>query len=632
MNIRLLFRGLCGWAGAAFLIQIVMLVDGAGTPVFGQTPLETVSITPPAAPDTRLRADFYLPQADNVSSVEVRANDIILDKANATFTPADQIQNYTCAVLLLVDKTLGNEPSTAPSRDRLLRAVRSTLGKFGVAAFGPAPETSEREQRPTSEREQKPGVPRQIPSFFQSKRTSGPEPSACQIQLATIGDGNFTKLTRLGCERATFEQAIAGLKFDSTSPQLFFGLKQAVEYLSPVSADRKFVVLISAGTSNDTQNNDQEVIEAALKAHVHIFTIGFPGSANTTDVQRLQPLAEKTGGYSVQAGGFELRLPAGTENDLLKRMISGGRVDVNLAGLTAPIDLGFTVQTQTNLSYKFTYKVENLAAQPASNPVPAQGVSPGPVASPTPPAAPEASPTPTPVATLTPEATPTPVATSASSSTPPPISNPTPTPTATPVAEQIGSLIVNNPIPLIGLALVLMGGLVSLIFLLRRWRKPSTTASYEQNTVTQVPPSDLTQMASPVSDRFVYPEPFEQPESFEEPESFEQAAEPFEPEAPALAWLESLDGEQTKYPIRKTAVRIGRRPDNDIVMKNDTVSGHHAEILKRGDEFTITDLGSSNQVFVGGKPVEKSSLKNGDLIELGEVRLRFLRQLDGDAR
>lgn len=176
-----------------------------------------------------------------------------------------------------------------------------------------------------------------------------------------------------------------------------------------------------------------------------------------------------------------------------------------------------------------------------------------------------------------------------------------------------------------------MGGLVSLIFLLRRWRKPSTTGSYEQNTVTQVPPSDLTQMASPVSERFVYPEPFEQPESFEEPESFEQA-EPFEPQAPALAWLESLDGEQTRYPIRKTAVRIGRKPDNDIVMKNDTVSGHHAEILKRGDEFTITDLGSSNQVFVGGKPVEKSSLKNGDLIELGEVRLRFLRQLDGDAR
>ena len=624
-----MLRGLCGSAGAAFLIQIAMMVDGAGTPVLGQTPLETVSITPAAAPDTRLRADFYLPQADNVSSVEVTANGMILDKANATFNPADQIQNYTCAVLLLVDKTLGSEPSTAPSRDRLLRVVRSTLGKFGVAAFGSAPENSEREQRPSGSR--------QIPSFFQSKRTSGPEPSACQIQLATIGDGNFTKLTRLGCERATFEQAIAGLRFDSTSPQLFFGLKQAIEYLSPVSADRKFLVLISAGTSNDTQNNDQEVIEAALKAHVHIFTIGLPGSANTTDVQRLQPLAEKTGGYSVQAGGFEPRLPAGTENDLLKRMISGGRIDVNLAGLTAPIDLGFTVQTQTNLSYKFTYKVENLAAPPASNPVPAQGVSPGPVASPTPPAppAPGASPTPTPAATLTPEATPTPVATTtpttASASTPAPISNPTPTPTATPVVEQIGSLIVNNPVPLIGLALVLVGGLVALPFLLRRWRKPSTTASYEHSTVTQVPPSDLTQMASPVSDRFVYPEPFEQPESFEQPEAFEPA-EPFEPEVPAIAWLESLDGEQTRYPIRKTAVRIGRKPDNDIVMKNDTVSGHHAEILKRGDEFTITDLGSSNQVFVGGKPVEKSSLKNGDLIELGEVRLRFLRELDGDAR
>jgi hypothetical protein len=94
----------------------------------------------------------------------------------------------------------------------------------------------------------------------------------------------------------------------------------------------------------------------------------------------------------------------------------------------------------------------------------------------------------------------------------------------------------------------------------------------------------------------------------------------------SLAWLESLDGEHTRYPIRKSAVRIGRKPDNDIVLKNDTISGHHAEIFRRGSQFIIADLGSSNHVFVAGKEVERSPLKDGDSVELGEVRLRFLQK------
>jgi FHA domain/TIR domain/SIR2-like domain len=93
-----------------------------------------------------------------------------------------------------------------------------------------------------------------------------------------------------------------------------------------------------------------------------------------------------------------------------------------------------------------------------------------------------------------------------------------------------------------------------------------------------------------------------------------------------LAWLESLDDKQTRYPIRKSAIRIGRKPDNDIILKNDTISGHHAEILRRGSQFIIADLGSSNHVFVAGKEVERSPLKDGDIVELGEVRLRFLQK------
>ena len=105
--------------------------------------------------------------------------------------------------------------------------------------------------------------------------------------------------------------------------------------------------------------------------------------------------------------------------------------------------------------------------------------------------------------------------------------------------------------------------------------------------------------------------------------SADAAPPPLPAEEPVLAWLISLDADQTRHPIRRTAVRLGRKPDNDIVLKNDSVSSHHAEIVKRGQNFVIADLEASNGIFVNGKRVEKTNLANDDMLELGEVRFRF---------
>ena len=77
-------------------------------------------------------------------------------------------------------------------------------------------------------------------------------------------------------------------------------------------------------------------------------------------------------------------------------------------------------------------------------------------------------------------------------------------------------------------------------------------------------------------------------------------------------------------PLSKTATRIGRRSDNDLVFSNDSVSGHHAEVhMGRDGSFTITDLNSANGVYVNGSKVKQSGLRDGDSVELGEVRFRF---------
>ena len=87
-------------------------------------------------------------------------------------------------------------------------------------------------------------------------------------------------------------------------------------------------------------------------------------------------------------------------------------------------------------------------------------------------------------------------------------------------------------------------------------------------------------------------------------------------------------GESEKnHALQKNAVRLGRSSDNDICFANNTISSHHAEINRRREgQIFIVDLGSANGVFVNDTKVNQAELRNGDVIELGEVRLRFITQ------
>ncbi len=78
------------------------------------------------------------------------------------------------------------------------------------------------------------------------------------------------------------------------------------------------------------------------------------------------------------------------------------------------------------------------------------------------------------------------------------------------------------------------------------------------------------------------------------------------------------------YFFEKHLIRIGRNPDNDIVIPDATVSGNHAVINKQGREFLIQDLGSTNGIIVNKKKIKKRILKNKDQIKLGGVVL-FVR-------
>ena len=95
--------------------------------------------------------------------------------------------------------------------------------------------------------------------------------------------------------------------------------------------------------------------------------------------------------------------------------------------------------------------------------------------------------------------------------------------------------------------------------------------------------------------------------------------------AAVYGWLDMMDGNASRYPLRTTNVRIGRHRDNDICLQNDSISRRHAVLHFNADSkrFVITDLGGGNGVIVNKIKQQSHDLSDGDLVELGEVRLRF---------
>jgi pSer/pThr/pTyr-binding forkhead associated (FHA) protein len=82
--------------------------------------------------------------------------------------------------------------------------------------------------------------------------------------------------------------------------------------------------------------------------------------------------------------------------------------------------------------------------------------------------------------------------------------------------------------------------------------------------------------------------------------------------------------------LTKDRTTLGRRPYNDIVIDNLAVSGEHAVIHMGSTEVVLEDLNSTNGTYVNGKAIKKQALQNGDGIEVGKYRIRFLADSAAD--
>jgi len=83
-------------------------------------------------------------------------------------------------------------------------------------------------------------------------------------------------------------------------------------------------------------------------------------------------------------------------------------------------------------------------------------------------------------------------------------------------------------------------------------------------------------------------------------------------------------GDQTWQALfAKDHMSIGRDDDNDIIIPDSSVSGRHATIERRGEEFIIRDAGSDNGLWLGKQRLEAHKLRPGDIVNVGRARIVF---------
>ncbi|MCS7282140.1 MAG: FHA domain-containing protein [Anaerolineae bacterium] len=104
---------------------------------------------------------------------------------------------------------------------------------------------------------------------------------------------------------------------------------------------------------------------------------------------------------------------------------------------------------------------------------------------------------------------------------------------------------------------------------------------------------------------------------------------PLPPTPPTPPSLEAtLAGRRFRWPLEKESLTIGRAPDNDLVITAEfagweTVSRRHARLYRRGNDWAVEDLGSTNGVYVNGRRTRHNLLRDGWELQIGSVTFIF---------
>ncbi len=83
-----------------------------------------------------------------------------------------------------------------------------------------------------------------------------------------------------------------------------------------------------------------------------------------------------------------------------------------------------------------------------------------------------------------------------------------------------------------------------------------------------------------------------------------------------------------RYQLDRPVLVVGKSPECDIQIPDETVSRRHFEIVAEADRYLLRDLGSTNGTMLDGAEVKEAFLRPGASIKAGQVVLRFQTAFD----
>ena len=101
-----------------------------------------------------------------------------------------------------------------------------------------------------------------------------------------------------------------------------------------------------------------------------------------------------------------------------------------------------------------------------------------------------------------------------------------------------------------------------------------------------------------------------------------------------LATLEIINegaGKGTRFRLERPVAHIGRGPANEIRLRDESVSGSHATLTRRGSQWVVLDLESTNGTYVDGERISGERVLQGvSEIRCGGIKMVF-RPIAGSA-
>lgn len=359
------------------------------------------------------------------------------------------------------------------------------------------------------------------------------------------------------------EARLTAIKADGLATEYFSNALAAINVLKQTRAERRALVIMSDGKAEDTAYAREDVVKAAKEAGIIIIGIGFAERETETPfLQKVRRLAEETDGVFASVVGNQ-PLSSDFLTNLVDILENGGTVSAALSpDLHGPAKIELGVKSRQRQSYVASQNFE-----------------------------------------LTEVKKPEPIA-------------PPPPPKKDLIAKIFGALTPefgdwaqdNQSLGWLLLALPLLL-LVAAFVIFRKGAVSSSPLLHEDAEegleILPFPDSDLE-------------------EGLQEDHARTHNVEPVEMDV-TYGFFEVVGTENTRYAINKKSMSIGRHLDNDLSLSNDSVHRHHAHFFITPDgEAVIKDLDTVNGVRVNHEPIASSVLKSGDMIELGDVRLRYV--------